>query len=496
MSIGRIPDWLHHQATLRPHHLAVDDGIRQVSFQALDREVGRLGARLIAEGVRAGDRVVLVARPHVASLALIHAVIRQQAILVPLDPNLPLSDFKTRIADVDPKLVISDGSARDPVPHAVRLDQLARDSDEAGNPNLLDLDRVAVLVYTSGTTGRPKAAELRLRHFFSSALFGGLHMGIQADDCWLFVMPLFHVSGLSIIFRSVVHGSSIRIRVPFSPSTARAALQQGGITLASWVPTMLWRLLGEGLTGDDTPSLRMILLGGAPASPDLITESRRRGIPVVPTYGLTETCSQVVTGVLDDDNPVPRSSAGVPIFPTQIRIVEASGADALPEQPGEIWVRGPTVFSGYWRNPEASANSLTADGWLRTHDLGWMSQEGRLTVIDRLGDLIIRGGENVAPTEVENALLGFPGIQDVAVIGIADPEWGEIVAAVVVSQTTIRPQILTNFLQMRLPRYKIPTVYFQTDALPRTPSGKVQRRRVREQIQSQAWIPLQDEKED
>ena len=491
MNIGMVPDWLHHQARVRPHRLAVDDGTRQVSFQALDREVGRFGAGLIAQGVAPGDRVVLVARPHVASLALIHAVIRQHAVLAPLDPNLPLADLETRIADAKPTLVVSDGSARTPVPNAVVLDQLSGDAPETEDPGPLDLDRVAVLVYTSGTTGRPKAAQLRLGNFFASALFGGLHMGIQADDCWLFVMPLFHVSGLSIIFRSVVHGSSIRIRVPFSPSTARPALSQGGVSLASWVPTMLWRLLEDGFTGADAPSLRMVLLGGAPASPDLITESRRRGIPVVPTYGLTETCSQVVTGVLDDENLVPGSS-GLPIFPTHIRIVDASGSDVLPEQPGEVWISGPTVFSGYWRNPQASTEALTSDGWLRTHDLGWMSKKGSLTIIDRLDDLIIRGGENIAPTEVENALLGFPGIEDVTVVGIPDPEWGEVVSAVIVSATAIRPQILTNFLQSRLPRYKIPTVYFQTDALPRPPSGKVQRRRVREQIQAQVWAPLQD----
>ena len=279
MNIGMVPDWLRHQARVRPHHLAIDDGTRQVTFQVLDREVGRLGAGLAREGVAPGDRVVLIARPNVASLALIHAVIRQQATLVPLDPNLPLADLKARIADADPSLVVSDGSARSPVPMAVRLDQLASDAHKDDAPGLLDLDRVACMVYTSGTTGRPKAAELRLGNFFSSALFGGLHMGIQADDCWLFVMPLFHVSGLSIIFRSVVHGSSIRIRVPFSPSTTREALQEGGVTLVSWVPTMLWRLLEDGLTGADAPSLRMVLLGGAPASPDLVTDSRRRGIP-------------------------------------------------------------------------------------------------------------------------------------------------------------------------------------------------------------------------
>ncbi len=491
MSIRTVPDWLQHQAATRPNHLAIDDGRRQVSFEELDAEARRYQAGLSAQGIVAGDRVALVARPQVASLAFIHAVIRHHAILVPLDPNLTEADFRTRIGDSLPKLVVSDGSARASVPDAIGLDDVAQDSPRVLFSEPLNLDRVAVLVYTSGTTGTPKAAQIRVGNFFWSALFGGLHMGIQTDDCWLFVMPLFHVSGLSIIFRSVIHGSSIRIRVPFSPTVTRDTLRTGNITLTSWVPTMLFRLLEEGLGPNDAPSLRMILLGGAPASPDLVAQSRTRGLPVVPTYGLTETCSQVVTGLIGEGNEMPGSS-GRPIFPTQIRIVDGSGREVPSGQPGEILISGPTVFAGYWQNPDATAQALTTDGWLRTHDLGWMSPQGWLTVIDRLGDLIIRGGENISPTEIENAVLGFPDIEDVAVVGIPDPEWGEVVAAVVVSSTPIRPQILTNFLQMRLARYKIPTVYFQVDALPRTPSGKIQRRRVRDQIESHVWGPLTD----
>ncbi len=491
MNIRTVPDWLQHQTDTRPTQLAIDDGVRQVSFQSLDEEAWRYQAGLIAREIAPGDRVVLVARPHVASLAFIHAVMRQRAILVPLDPNLTEDDFHARITDSAPVLVVSDGSARIPVPNATALDDLPVDSPRDRSPEPIDLHRIAVLVYTSGTTGVPKAAQIRVGNFFWSALFGGLHMGIHPDDCWLFVMPLFHVSGLSIIFRSVIHGSSIRIRVPFSVATTRDVLRTGRVSLTSWVPTMLWRLLEDGINHEDVPSLRIILLGGAPSSPDLITQSRDRGLPVVPTYGLTETCSQVVTGLLHQVDEEPGSS-GRPIFPTQIRIVDDSQCEVPPEHPGEILVNGPTVFAGYWNNPDASARAFTSDGWLRTHDFGRMSKQGWLTVIDRLGDLIIRGGENISPTEVEHAIMGYPGVQDVAVVGIPDREWGEVVGAVLVSPSPINRQTLTNFLQRRLARYKIPTVYFHVDALPRTPSGKIQRRHVRNQIESHVWVPLPD----
>ncbi len=492
-AVDKTPDWLRAEALSRPHALAVDDSTTRWTFLQLDIASGQMMRAMSHFGIATGDRIAWIGFPSARAIALIHTVMRLGAILVPLDPKLTLSELQLRWLDAEPSLLVYDSSGL-----TVDLSSIGNTSrhvaldDLTGGPSDLvpvpevDLRRIFALVYTSGTTNRPKGALLRVGNFFWSAVFSGIHMGTQPSDRWLFAMPLFHVSGLSIIFRSVIHGSAIIIRVPFRTETAFRALQMERVTLASMVPTMLWRLLDYGLAKEDAHDLRMILLGGAAASPDLVLRARKSGLPVVTTYGLTETCSQVVTGLIPWQDE-PKGSSGRPISPTVIRIMDSQGREVLPGELGEIWVSGPTVFEGYWRLPETTAESLSEqDGqrWLHTKDIGLVEQNGWLIVKDRLTDIIIRGGENISPTEVEHVLLSHAAVMDAAVVGLPDEEWGQQVAAAIVTHTDMTSQELRSFLRNRLTGYKIPTAYFRMDVLPRTPSGKVQRHLVRHRIQN------------
>lgn len=492
-AIEKTPDWLRTQALSRPHALAIDDGTTRWTFLQLDIASGQLMRKLSAVGIGPGDRIAWIGFPSARAIALIHAIMRLKAILVPLDPKLTVSELQWRWLDAQPALLVYDSSgltvdlsSMGTMSQRMALNNLAEEPQDLVPVPEVDLDRILALVYTSGTTSRPKGALLRVGNFYWSAVFSGIHMGTQPADRWLFAMPLFHVSGLSIVFRSVIHGSAIVMRTPFHAETTLKALQWEQVTLASLVPTMLWRLLDHGLTQANAQHLRMILLGGAAASPDLVQRARKSGLPVVTTYGLTETCSQVVTGLIPWQDE-PKGSSGRPISPTTIRIVDAQGREVPRGELGEIWISGPSVFAGYWHLPETTAESLSEqDGqrWLHTKDVGVVDQNGWLIVKDRLTDIIIRGGENISPTEVEHALMSHPGVMEAGVVGIPDEEWGQQVVAAIVTQTDITSQELRSFLRNRLAGYKIPTVYFKMAVLPRTPSGKVQRHVVRHTIQS------------
>jgi O-succinylbenzoic acid--CoA ligase len=297
-------------------------------------------------------------------------------------------------------------------------------------------DAVFVVIHTSGTTGRPKPVELTYGNFHASAIANAANLGVEPDDRWLCCMPLFHVGGLSILTRSAINQTEAVVHDGFDVERVKTALADERITLVSLVPTQLSRLLDAGATA---PHLRAALIGGGPVPQDLL---ERAPFPVVPTYGMTETCSQVWTG-----KPLP----GVEI---------ANGPD------GELLIRGPMVA------PKATAD----DGWLHTGDRGHIDEEGNLTVQGRIADTIVTGGENVAAAEVEDALLAHPAIQDAAVVGRPDREWGQAVHAFVVAVGDTSD--LDTHLRERLAGYKRPKQIHQIDEIPRNAAGKVLRGRL------------------
>ena len=392
------------------------------TYADLHAAADRVARRLAARGVGAGD-VVATTLPAGRDLAeLVHALPRLGAVLAPLDPRSP--------ARVDGPLV--DAPVR-----GEEADVPLRDSVDPGAPHSI--------VHTSGTTGEPKPVELTYANHHASALASARNLGVEPDDRWLCPLPLFHVGGLAVLLRSAIYGTTAVLHERFDAAAVRDSLQSGEATLASLVPTMLSRVQAAGL--ERAPKLRALLLGGGPIPAGLLEWAGGIGLPVVPVYGMTETASQVVAGMPGE--PLP-------------------GVELAISGEGEILVRGPMV----------SAGALAADGWLHTGDSGALDDAGRLTVTGRAKDLIVTGGENVAPAEVEAALMEHPAVSDAAVLGLPDPEWGEAVTAFVVLSGPATAEELISHARDRLVPFKVPKRVEQVAGLPRNPAGKLLRREI------------------
>jgi O-succinylbenzoic acid--CoA ligase len=409
--------------------------------------------------------------PSLRLVELVHATQRLGATLVLVNPRLAAPEIAALLAHTAPALVLHDrGTA--PPPCGVATTEAEAELDRAPVACVppggrIDPARVLTVLATSGTTGRPKGVMLTSGNHEASAAASRARLGTRADDRWLCCLPLHHVGGLSIVVRSVLDGVPLVLVPRFEPAAVWAALRRHRVTLLSLVPTMLHRLLAAGEVGG-APALRAVLVGGAALDPALHARARAAGLPVLPTYGLTEAASQVATAALDDP-----AAAGVgrPLPATRVRIA-APDAHGV----GEVLVAGPTVMAGYFRDP-AATDAVLRDGWLHTGDVGRLDAAGRLEVLDRRADLIVSGGENVYPTEVERVLLAHPAVTDAAVYGTRDEEWGRRVTAAVVLDPTQRidETALRDWCRARLAPFKVPRTITAVAALPRTPSGKLRR---------------------
>ncbi len=338
-------------------------------------------------------------------------------------------------------------------------------------------DALLVVLFTSGTSGRSKGACLSWSNFAASALAAADPLGPAIAERWLACMPLFHVGGLSIVVRSVLFGGPIRLHSRFDAALVSDALDAGDIAGISLVPTMLARLLDHRGPRAAPAGLQVLLLGGAGASPELLARARFAGYPVCPTYGLTEATSQVATARAQRPGAA-RPAPMLPLPGVAVRIV-ADGKDAAAGEPGEIVVGGPTVMQGYLDDPAATALALR-DGWLHTGDIGFLDEAGGLHVLDRRDDLIVSGGENVYPAEIEAVLVGHPSVAEAGVAGVPDADLGSRVVAWIVASdaATVDPQALAEFCRAHLAGFKRPREFRFVSALPRTAAGKLQRRRL------------------
>ncbi|HKZ51465.1 MAG TPA: o-succinylbenzoate--CoA ligase, partial [Dehalococcoidia bacterium] len=360
---------------------------------------------------------------------------------------------------------------------------------EAGRPSggggpaarEVDLSAVHSMIYTSGTGGRPKGATLTFGNHFWNAVGSVLNLGLHSDDRWLACLPLFHVGGLAILLRGVIYGIPVVLHEAFDALAVNRAIDEEGVTIVSVVSTMLQQMLEARGDRPSPSSLRCILLGGGPASRLLLEECARRNLPVVQTYGLTEAASQVAT-LAPEDALRKLGSAGKPLFLTQVRIEGQDGRPLPPGEPGEIVVGGPTVTPGYLNRPAETQGALRR-GWLHTGDIGYLDEEGYLYVLDRRDDLVISGGENVYPAEVEEVLRSHPAVLDAGAIGVPDDRWGQVVVAVVSLRpgAEVKEEELLAFCRGRLAPYKVPKRLRFVRELPRNQAGKLLRRVLREE---------------
>jgi O-succinylbenzoic acid--CoA ligase len=427
-----LREFLSRSAGRRPHATALAADGRELTWRQLEQEAAGAAGRLKALGVGEGDRVATTLAPGVAFVALMHACWRLGAALVPLNTRLTGGELSRQREQAGARLEVGEPLEHGE-PHPPRA---------ALNP-----DEVATVVFTSGTTSTPRAVEHTVANHLASALASGKNLGVEADDRWLGVLPLFHVGGLTIPIRSAIYGTAAEIHAGFHEHAVLEALRSGRVTIVSLVPTMLARLVERGL--GRPPRLRAALLGGGPIPARLLEWARETGFPALPTYGMTETTSQVATAE-------PGELAARPLEGVELRIAPG----------GEILVRGPQV----------SAGALAADGWLHTGDRGLIDDRGRLHVEGRIADTIVTGGENVSCAEVEQALLSHPAVREAGVAGVPDAEWGQRVEAWVVADAEAA-EILA-YARERLAGYKLPKRLHIVDELPRNAAGKLDRRRL------------------
>jgi O-succinylbenzoic acid--CoA ligase len=423
--------WVHAAAGRQPDRVAIETPERSVTYVELSRAAVAAAAGLIERGVAPGARVALELAPSIDFIAALHGCMLGGHPVVPIDLRLGAAERAARRAGAEATLT--------ELPAGTRLGMPSMQRGEGGDAPL-------AVVHTSGTTASPKPVALSYANFHASALGSAVALGLDPAERWLCALPLTHVGGLSIPIRSVIYATSVVLHARFETEAVLRELMDPGrrITLASLVPTMLARLLDAGLARP--PTLRWALLGGGPIAPALLDRARAAGVPVAPTYGMTEACSQIATFGF----PLP----GVSVHTSA----------------GEVVVQGPIVAKG----------ALDADGRLRTGDLGGFDERGRLVIVGRKSDTIVTGGENVAPTEVEAALLEHPDVADAGVFARPDPEWGEAVIAKVVARpgTTPSPAELQRHVAARLARFKVPKAVEFAAELPRTASGKLLRREL------------------
>lgn len=486
MSDRRDLPW---RAALTPDAPALEDAAGTWNFAELADRAQR-GAAFVTAVAGSGDApVALLLEGDARFAAWFHAVVLAGRAALPLNLRLTVRELASQLSQARASCLLgATGDARLdelrarlpalPVVAAPALDTLPRDPAmrNAARP---DADAVCAVLYTSGTSGRAKGACLTRENFHASARAAEDRLGAVVHRRWLACMPLYHVGGLSILMRSVQFGGAVRLHPHFDAAAVSDALDGGDIAGVSLVPTMLSRLLAHRGARPAPRGLETLLLGGAAAAPELVARALAAGYPVCPTYGLTEATSQVATAAPPPTGAV-ATSPMLPLAGTELRIV-ADGRELATGEPGEILVRGPTVMHGYLHDRESTAHTLR-DGWLHTGDIGFLDAAGGLRVLDRRDDLVVSGGENVYPAEVEAVLLEHPDVKDAGVTGIADADLGTRVVAWVVLKAGRSAGLasLERHCRQRLAGYKQPREFRCVAELPRNAAGKLQRRRLAE----------------
>jgi long-chain acyl-CoA synthetase len=475
---------------------------RRTTYGELRTQVADLRAGLVRLGVEPGDRVALLSANNWFFAVSYLAVLGAGAVAVPLNPSSPSAEIRNELTTIGATVAIVGPSGRDamagigqgatPVQHVIVPDgvELAAATPVEkllGAPPVPVVERagsdLAVLIFTAGTSGSPRAAMLTHGNLRANLEQMQRHPGraLRVDDVSLGVLPLFHIFGLNVLLGlSLYAGASVVLVERFDPASALDTIRDHGVTIIAGAPPMFqaW----SGINGADPAAMatvRILVSGAAPLYPEVADAFESRfAKPIFQGYGLTEASPTVTSSVIGGVSKP--ASIGLPLPGIEVRLVDEEGEDALVGDAGELWVKGDNVFVGYWEDAAATERVLTADGWLRTGDVAVVDDDGYLYLVDRVKDLIIVSGFNVYPAEVEEALLEHPGIEAVAVVGVAHPHSGETVKAFVVQAAGhhLEEDQVIEFCAGRLARYKCPTKVTFLPELPTGMGGKLLRREL------------------
>ena len=475
---------------------------RRTTYGELRRQVADLRAGLVHLGVEPGDRVAIVAANNWFFAVSYLATLGAGAVAVPLNPSSPSAEIRHELVTIGARVAIVGPSGRDAmagigkgatplehviVPDGVELPAATPVDKLLGGDPVPIVERaaadLAVLIFTAGTSGSPRAAMLTHGNLLANLeqMQRSPGRALTTDDVGLGVLPLFHIFGLNVLLGlSLYAGASVVLVERFDPASAIDSVRDHGITIIAGAPPMFQAWAdAHGVDPEAMASVRLVVSGAAPLYPEVADAFERRfHKPIFQGYGLTEASPTVTSSVIGGISKP--SSIGLPLPGIEVRLVDEEGEDALVGDAGELWVRGPNVFAGYWDDPSATQRVLTADGWLRTGDVAVVDDDGYLYLVDRVKDLIIVSGFNVYPAEVEEALLEHPGISSVAVIGVSHPHTGETVKAFVVQAPGhhLEEDQVIEFCAGRLARYKCPTKVTFVDELPTGMGGKLLRREL------------------
>ncbi len=495
-------DWLAHRSTSTPDAEALVAAASGTtwSYEELDEAAAAMAGSLAALGLESGDHLGVFLTPRIEYVTLVHAAMRLGVRLVPVSDRLTETELQPRLERADVTAVLCAEATEQRTVEAV-----AEDDEDGPSVPVVSLDepqweRVTYLksvdpvevdahdwdpteplvyLFTSGSTGEPKLVELRVRNVRHSATTLLFRLGVDPGDRYLLTLPLHHTGGLMPLYRAVLAGTSVVLRTAFDPGGAADDIRTYDVTGVSLVPTMLKRMLDA--RGTLADSLRVVLLGGAPAPDKLIERCRDYSVPVHPTYGMTEAAS-AITVASPTEASENLGTVGRQLLWTELTVRGEDGERLQPGEVGELVVDGPSVTPGYYDAPEATEAAFGPHGF-RTGDVGYRTEDGYVYVLNRKDDRIVTGGENVDPGEVVATLRDHPHVEDAAVVGVPDEEWGERVASLVVrDDDSMTPADLEAFCRERLADFKIPKTIRFTDALPRTDSGSVRRPDVRERI--------------
>jgi fatty-acyl-CoA synthase len=496
-----LSDLIDRNAAFTPGKTALRFEGETLSYAGLSERIAQ-AARALKSRLRVGrgDRVAILSLNHPDYLVLLYACARLGAMLLPLNWRLAAPEQVFILSDASVTVLVVEQDFAGVVPalkealpdiHLVGLgpadgcettfdDLLATGSGDGRNPHI-DETCPLLLVYTSGTTGRPKGAVLRQEALLWNGVMSYHMHDMRSEDHILTVLPLFHVGGLNIQTTPALHiGATVTLHARFAPDTTLAAIAHDKPTLTVLVPATIQAVLAHpDWAKTDVSSLRALSTGSTQVPVPLIEGVEARGVPVLQVYGSTETCPvSVYTRVGGDLSR--KTSAGLPGLLCEARIIDEQGREAPAGQAGEVLVRGPNVFFEYWGN-EAATSDVLRNGWYHTGDIGTRDDDGYFFIHDRKKNMIISGGENIYPAEVERVLHDHPAVAEAAVIGRPDPKWQEVPVAYVVRRGDCDAEALIEHLSSQLARFKVPREIVFVETLPRNALGKVQHFVLKEQ---------------
>ncbi|MBU3064934.1 AMP-binding protein [Nocardia sp. NEAU-G5] len=479
MNLPSLPD---RRAARDPHAPALADDRVDLDNAGFHTAVRRAAATLRGAGIGTGD-VVAVLLPNTADLVVaLFAAWRLGAAVTPVNPSLTTDEIAYQANDAGAKMLITDRPFDGQVGAVLPVDRLRSGPLDTGDePVAIDTDALALLIYTSGTTGRPKG--VMLDHANLNAMCGMIIAALELTetDHSLLILPLFHVNGIVVgVLSPLLAGGRTTVAGRFEAAGFFARIEKARATYFSAVPT-IYRMLADlpATVRPDTSSVRLGICGAAPASVGLLAEFEGRyGIPVIEGYGLSEsTCASTINPLAGERKP---GSVGLPLPGQRIRILADDGSEAVPGESGEVLVSGPNIMRGYLNRPEETALTVV-DGWLHTGDIGRLDAEGYLTLVDRAKDMIIRGGENIYPKEIETVVYQLPEVAEAAVIGRPDPVYGEqpILFVALTADSALDADAIREHARTGLAKYKLPVSIRVLDQLPKNAVGKIDKPALR-----------------